>query len=66
VRDELAQAASDIKRRQHAHKAKGQEIRRDRDEAIRKAAAGGLPLADIGDVFDLSESRVSRIVRRRR
>lgn len=42
----------------------GEELRQERDEAIRAAYDDGLPMAAIAQIMDMSHQRVSQIVRR--
>jgi DNA-directed RNA polymerase specialized sigma subunit len=41
----------------------GEELRADRDEAIRAAYKAGLPMVAIAEVLGMSHQRVSQIVR---
>ena len=63
VKREMLTAARDLKRRgRELERAQG-KLQRERDAAIRKAVRGGMPVADVGDAFDISQQRVSQIVR---
>jgi hypothetical protein len=66
VRRQLVAAARDLERRQRDLDSAAERLRRERDEAIRSAAAGGLPLADIGAIVGLTQARVSQIIKGRR
>jgi DNA-directed RNA polymerase specialized sigma subunit len=41
----------------------GEELRQERDEAIRAAYSDGLPMTAIARIMDMSHQRVSQIVR---
>ena len=63
VKRELLAAARDLKgRRRELERAQG-KLQRERDAAIRRAVRGGMPVADVGAAFDISQQRVSQIVR---
>jgi hypothetical protein len=49
--------ARDYKRRAKELERAGTRLQRDRDKAIRKAVKGGMPVADVGDAFGLSQQR---------
>jgi DNA-directed RNA polymerase specialized sigma24 family protein len=55
-------AARDLKRRSRELERAQAKLQKERDAAIRKAVKGGMPLADVGEAFDISQQRVSQIV----
>lgn len=59
---EMLEAAREIKRRERELEGPRAELRRDRDRAIVRAVKAGMPMADVGAAFGLSEPRVSQIV----
>ena len=59
---EMLATARDYKRRAKELERAGTRLQRDRDKAIRKAVKGGMPVADVGDAFGLSQQRVSQII----
>jgi hypothetical protein len=54
---EMLATARDYKRRAKELERAGTRLQRDRDKAIRKAVKGGMPVADVGDAFGLSQQR---------
>ncbi|HUC08151.1 MAG TPA: hypothetical protein VMR96_08675 [Solirubrobacterales bacterium] len=50
-------------RREQALEKKADELRADRDKAIRTAYKGGMPMTEIARVLKMSHQRVSQIVR---
>jgi hypothetical protein len=52
-----------LKRREAELEKQQQELRAERDEEIRAAYKGDLPMQDIAEVIDLHVSRVHQIVR---
>ncbi len=59
----LAEFASRYARRQAAINDAVEELRQERDEAVKAAYKDGLPMATIAEVLGLSHQRVSQIVR---
>jgi DNA-directed RNA polymerase specialized sigma subunit len=55
--------AIDLRRREEDLARANEQLRADRDEAIRKAYAGGMTMTEIAAVLALSHQRVSQIVR---
>lgn len=55
--------AKEHARRESELEEAGEELRADRDEAIRAAYKAGLPMAAIAEVLGMSHQRVSQIVR---
>ena len=55
-------AARDLKRRGRELERAQTKWQKERDAAIRTAVKGGMPLADVGDAFEISQQRVSQIV----
>jgi hypothetical protein len=53
----------DLKRREAELEKQQEELRAERDEEIRAAYQGDLPMQDIADVIGLHLSRVGQIVR---
>jgi hypothetical protein len=66
VKREMLAAARDIKRRGRELERAQAKVRKDRDRAIVRAVRGGMPVADVGAAFGLSQQRVSQIVRESR
>lgn len=62
VRKSLIAFERSFRRRSEALEAELEQLRAKRDEAIREAYAGGMPMKEIGDVFGLSHQRVYQIV----
>jgi DNA-directed RNA polymerase specialized sigma subunit len=50
-------------KREQPLKQRGEALRQDRDEAIRRAHSEGLPMTAIAKVMGVSPQRVSQIVR---
>jgi hypothetical protein len=61
---ELEEFARDYGERLRELDAELRELRRRRDEAIRKAHGAGVPVVAIAELFGLSHQRVSTILRR--
>lgn len=59
-------AARDYKRRQCELERAQTTLQKERDTAIVKAVKGGMPVADAGAAFGISQQRVSQIVLRAR
>jgi DNA-directed RNA polymerase specialized sigma24 family protein len=59
----LAAFAKAYSKRETALEQRAAELRRERDEAIRKAYGEGLPMAAIARTMGMSHQRVSQIVR---
>ena len=55
-------AARDLKRPGRELERAQTKLQKERDAAIRKAVKGGMPVADVGAAFDISQQRVSQIV----
>ena len=55
-------AARDLKRRGRELERAQAKLQRERDTAIRKAVKGGMPVADVGEAFEISQQRVSQII----
>lgn len=55
--------AEDYRRRDSELGRLAERLREDRDRAIRQAYKGGLPMADIARILDMSHQRISQIVR---
>lgn len=66
VKKEMLAAARDYKRRQRDLERDQAKLQRERDAAIAKAVKGGMPVADVGAAFGLSQQRVSQILHGRR
>ena len=60
---EMLAAARDIKRRSREAEKTQRKLVKDRDTAIRKAVKAGMPVADVGEAFGLSQQRVSQILK---
>jgi hypothetical protein len=63
VKREMLAAARDYKRQAREHERANAQLQRERDKAIRRAVRGGMPVADVGKAFGLTQQRVSQIVR---
>jgi DNA-directed RNA polymerase specialized sigma subunit len=59
----LAAFATDYSRREQKLGQLAEELRAERDNAIRLAYRDGLPMADIAALLEMSHQRVSQIVR---
>jgi DNA-directed RNA polymerase specialized sigma subunit len=59
----LAAFAEEHGRREQALERKADDLRADRDGAIREAYKGGMPMTEIARVLKMSHQRVSQIVR---
>jgi DNA-directed RNA polymerase specialized sigma subunit len=59
----LAAFAEDYVRREAALEQAGEDLRQERDEAIRTAYGEGLPMKAIARIMGMSHQRVSQIVR---
>ena len=55
--------AEGYSKREEAHDQAGEDLRKERDEAIRAAYNDGLPMTAIAQIMDMSHQRVSQIVR---
>jgi hypothetical protein len=62
VKRAMVAAARDYKRQAKELERAGNRLQRDRDKVIREAVKGGMPVADVGDAFGLSQQRVSQII----
>lgn len=60
----MAAFAEDYARREATLEQAAEELRHERDEAIRAAYDDGLPMKAIAQVMGMSHQRVSQIVRR--
>lgn len=63
ARDRLAAIAKEHARRESELEEAGEELRAERDEAIRAAYKAGLPMVAIAEVLGMSHQRISQIVR---
>jgi hypothetical protein len=59
----LAAFAEDFAKREAEREQAAEELRQERDEAIRAAHADGLPMKAIAQIMRMSHQRVSQIVR---
>ena len=55
--------AEDYAHRETALERAGDDLRQERDEAIRAAYADGLPMTAIAQIMGMSHQRISQIVR---
>jgi DNA-directed RNA polymerase specialized sigma subunit len=63
ARTKLAAFAADYFEREQVLERVAEQLRADRDQAIRVAYRDGLPMADIAALLNMSHQRVSQIVR---
>ncbi len=63
---EMLAAAREVKRRGREVEKSQRKLVRDRDAAIRKAVKAGMPVADVGEAFGITQQRVSQILKRSR
>jgi DNA-directed RNA polymerase specialized sigma subunit len=66
VKREMLAAARGYKRRNRELERAVAKLQKERDAAIAKAVKGGMPVADVGAAFDISQQRVSQIIRAHR
>lgn len=59
----LSAFASEYRRRERELEQVAEQLRDDRDQAIRAAYDGGMAMSDVAAVMELSHQRVSQIVR---
>ena len=55
--------AREIRKRSKQLERDQERLRRDRDRAIARAVKGGMPVADVGEAFGISQQHVSQIVK---
>jgi hypothetical protein len=60
---EMLAAARELKRRGGEVEQSQRKLVRDRDAAIRKAVKAGMPVADVGEAFGITQQRVSQILK---
>jgi DNA-directed RNA polymerase specialized sigma subunit len=63
TKERLAAFAKDYAKREAALEQQAENLRRERDQAIRVAYGEGLPMKAIAQIMHLSHQRVSQIVR---
>jgi DNA-directed RNA polymerase specialized sigma subunit len=56
-------AARELKRRGREVEKSQRKLLKDRDAAIRKAVKAGMPVADVGEAFGITQQRVSQILK---
>jgi DNA-directed RNA polymerase specialized sigma subunit len=59
-------AARELKRRGREVEKAQTKLQKERDAAIRKAVKAGMPVADVGEAFGITQQRVSQILKRSR